>query len=61
MDNKALSESEKDLEFEARGNKKYKVKAIINSAVYGQQVNSDQMLDLYYLVLWKGYLDEENT
>ncbi len=60
MDNKALPEPEKELEFEARGNKKYGVEAIIESAVYGQQAN-DQMLGLYYLVLWKGYPEEENT
>ncbi len=33
---KALPELEKDVKFETGGNKKYKVKAIINSAVYGQ-------------------------
>ena len=36
VDNKALSEPEKELEFEARDNKEYEVKAIIDSAVYGQ-------------------------
>ncbi len=60
VDNKALPEPEKELEFEARSNKKYEVEAIIDSAVYGQQVNN-QMLGLYYLVLWKGYLEKENT
>ncbi len=50
VDNKALSESEKKLEFETRGNKEYKVKAIINSAVYGQQANN-QIPGLYYLIL----------
>ncbi len=45
----ALPEPEKDLEFKAGGNKKYKVKAIIDSAVYNQQAN-DQMPGLYYLV-----------
>ncbi len=49
VDNKALSESEKELEFEARGNKEYEVEAIIDSAVYDQKVN-DQILGLYYLV-----------
>ncbi len=39
------------MEFEFRGNKKYEVKITIDSAVYGQQVNSNQMLGLYYLVL----------
>ncbi len=33
---KALPEQEKIVEFEARGNKEYKVEAIINSAMYGQ-------------------------
>ena len=33
---KALPEPEKEVKFEARDNKKYKVKAIIDSAVYGQ-------------------------
>ncbi len=36
VDNKALPEPEKELEFEARGNKKYEVEAIIDSAVYSQ-------------------------
>ncbi len=47
---KALPEPEKEFEFQARDNKEYKVKAIIDSAVYGQQAN-DQMPGLYYLVL----------
>ncbi len=38
---KALPEPEKDVKFEVRDNKEYEVKAIINSAVYGQQVNND--------------------
>ncbi len=57
---KVLPEPEKDVEFETEGNKKYEIKTIIDSAVYGQQTN-DQILDLYYLILWKGYPEEENT
>ncbi len=60
VDNKALLEVEKELEFEAGGNKKYEVEAIIDSAVYGQQANN-QILGLYYLILWKGYPEEKNT
>ncbi len=60
MDNKALLEPEMELEFEAGGNKEYEIKAIIDSAVYDQQTNN-QMPGLYYLILWKGYLEEENT
>ncbi len=36
VDNKALPKKEKELEFEAGGNKEYEVEAIIDSAVYGQ-------------------------
>ena len=45
--------------FEIRNNKKYKVKAIIDNAEYGQQV-SNQMLGLYYLILWNNYLETKN-
>ncbi len=46
---KALPEPEKEFEFEAGENKKYEVKAIIDSAVYNQQTNN-QMPGLYYLI-----------
>ncbi len=60
VDSKALPEPEKELEFGAGDNKEYEIKAIIDSAVYNQQAN-DQMPGLYYLILWKGYPEEENT
>ncbi len=60
VDNKALPEPEKELEFEAGGNKEYEIEAIINSAVYSQQANN-QISGLYYLILWKSYSEEENT
>ena len=50
VDNKVLSKREKNLEFEAGGDKKYKVEAIINNVVYSQQTNSKQIPSLYYLV-----------
>ena len=40
---------------------KYKVKAIFDSAVYARELKSGHLLELYYLVSWKNYLDEENT
>ena len=43
------------MEFEAKSDKEYEVKAMIDSAMYGQQANNNQMLGLYYLVLWKNY------
>ena len=39
----------------------YKVKAIRNSAVYARESESNHLPGLYYLVLWKGYLEEKNT
>ncbi len=41
MDNKTLPEPEKELEFEAEGDKEYKVETIFDSAVYGQQATSN--------------------
>lgn len=58
MNNTTLPEPKK--EFETENDKNYKVKAIINSAMYSKEVNN-QMPVLYYLVLWKGYLKEEST
>lgn len=46
-------------ELEIGDNKEYKVKAIVNSVVYGYQANN-QMSSSYYLVLCKGYPEEEN-
>ena len=51
MDNKALPKPKKDLKFEVGGDKKYEVKTIIDSVVYGQLANNNQMPGLYYLVL----------
>ena len=39
----------------------YKVEAIWNSAVYAKVSESGHLPGFYYLVLWKGYLEEENT
>ncbi len=58
MKNAALPELEN--KFKARDNEKYKVEAIINSKVYGKKANN-QISSLYYLVLWKSYLEEKNT
>ena len=47
-------------EFEPANNKEYKGEAIQDSVVYAQEANR-QLLKLYYLVVWKDYLDKENT
>ena len=48
------------LEFEAGDDKEYKVDGIWDSAIYSKE-SAGQLLGLYYLVLWKGYPEEENT
>ena len=48
------------LEVEAGDNKKYEVDGIWDSAVYTRE-SARQLPMLYYLVLWKGYLEKENT
>ena len=50
-----------ELEFETGGSNEYKVETIWDSAVYASKSESGQLLGLYYLVVWKGYPDEENT
>ena len=47
--------------FEPGNNKEYKMEAIWDSAVYVRESESGHLPDLYYLVSWKGYLEEENT
>ena len=56
--NEKLSEPNK-YKFKIRNNKEYKEETIINSAIYGYEVK-DQLLSLFYLVLYKIYLKEEN-
>ena len=49
------------LKFEAGNDKEYKIDSIWNSTVYTKEWTTDQLLELYYLVLWKDYLEKENT
>ena len=46
--------------FDAGNNKEYKVEAIIDSAVYAKEAER-HLPGLYYLVSWKGYLEEKST
>ena len=48
------------LEFEAGNDKEYEVDGIRDSAVYARE-SAGQLPGLYYLVLWKGYPEEENA
>lgn len=48
------------LEFEVGNNKKYEMKAIRDSAVYAKKADK-YLVELYYLVILKGYSEKENT
>lgn len=50
---------EPEPEFETGDNKDYKVKVIIDSAIYGQETNN-QLSGLYYFISWKSYPKEKN-
>ena len=47
-------------EFEVSDNKEYEVKAIRDNVVYAKEADG-YLPKLYYLVAYKGYLEEENT
>lgn len=49
-----------ELEFVNKGNGKYEIKVLCGSAVYTREFQG-HLPDLYNLVSWKGYLEEENT
>ena len=48
------------LEFKADNNKEYEIDGIWDSVVYAKE-SAGQLPGLYYLVLWKGYPEKENT
>ena len=41
--------------------KMYQVGKVWDSAVYTKNLKLRHLLDLYYLVVWKTYLEKENT
>ena len=47
-------------EFDKGDNKEYKIEAIRDSIVYAKEANKYQS-GLYYLIVLKGYPEEENT
>ena len=49
------------LEFEIGDNKEYEVNGIWNNTVYAKKSTISQLSRLYYLVLWKNYLEKKNT
>ena len=55
-----LLELEPKQKLDVRDDKKYKVKAICDNKVYAKKVIG-QLPGLYYLVSWKGYIEEKST
>ena len=55
-----MNDTQLNFEFEAGNDKEYEVDGIRDSAVYAREL-AGQLSGLYYLVLWKGYPEEENT
>ena len=53
----------RQMEFDTGDNKsgKYEVEASWDSTVYVKESESDHLPAFYYLVSWKGYLEEDNT
>ena len=49
------------LDFETGDNKEYEVEEIRDSAVYAMESEAGHLPELYYLINWKGYPEEENT
>ena len=47
-------------EFQVGDDKEYEVETIHNSIVYTKEIDG-YLLGLYYLVVWKGYLEKKNT
>ena len=57
-----MDEKVRQMEFNAGNNReKYKLGAIWDNAVYARESESGYLPSLYYLVSWRGYLEEENT
>ena len=51
---------EPELEFDTSNNREYEVETIKDSAVYAKETEG-HLPDLYYLVSWKGYPEEESA
>ena len=60
---KQVDEEIRQIEFNAGDDEsgEYKVEAIRDSAVYVRESKSGHLPDLYYLISWKWYPEEENT
>ena len=60
MKKERVNDTQLNFKFEAGNDKEYKIKGIWDSTVYTKE-SVRQLPELYYLILWKGYLEEKNT
>lgn len=58
--NSQIDENATQLEFKVNNNEEYEVKNILDSAVYVKELEASHLPRLYYLVSWKGYLEEKD-
>ena len=56
-----VSKKVPELDAGNKNNKKYKLEAIWDSAVYANKLKSSHLPGFYYLVAWKDYPKEKNT
>ena len=56
-----IDENATELDAGDDNSQEYKMEAIWDSVVYAQESELGQLPGLYYLVFWKGYLEEKNT
>lgn len=56
-----MNENTTKLDAGNNNSKKYKMKAIYNSAIYRKKLKSGYLLVLYYLIFWKEYLEKKST
>ena len=58
-----VDEVVRQIKFDVGNNEsgEYEVEAIRDSTVYAKKSESGHVPGLYYLVSWKGYLEEKNT
>ena len=57
---KRLDKQVTKLDLKAGDIKEYEVEAICNSPLNASKLESSQLPGLYYLVVWKGYLEDKN-
>lgn len=48
------------VELKESDSQQYKFEVMSDNKLYAKELNSNHLLDLFYIVIWKSYLEEEN-